>query len=77
LQPSLFKTPEDETGLFDKLKTAKEFAHKLSNNGVTLSILRRGKDAKPTVSKVITRSNDIEIDSIIQTAKLKEDLRSD
>jgi hypothetical protein len=44
---------------------------------VTFSILRRGKDAKPTVSKVITRSNDIEIDSIIQTAKLKEDLRSD
>lgn len=84
LQPALFKIPEDETGLFDKLKTAKEFAHKLTDNGVTLSILRRGKeaiklgkDAKPTISKAITRSNDIEIDSIRQTAKLKEDLRTD
>jgi hypothetical protein len=84
LQPALFKTPHDEIGFFDKLKTAKEFAHKLSQNGVTISILRRGKeaiklgkDARPTISKVITRTSDIEIDSIRQTAKLKSDLKAD
>src|SRR5436309_15937212 len=61
LQPTLFRTPEDETGLFDKLRTAKEFAHMLTENGVTLSVLRRGeeairlgKSARPTLSKVIT-----------------------
>jgi hypothetical protein len=84
LQPSLFRTPEDETGLFDKLKSAKEFAQRLTDSGMTLSILRRGKeaiklgkDAKPTLSKVITRSSDIEIDSMRQTAKLKGDLKAD
>lgn len=35
LQPSLFKTPEDETGLFDKLKTAKDLRLSL------LTIVRR------------------------------------
>jgi hypothetical protein len=29
IQPSLLKVPEDETGLFDKLKTAKEFLRDL------------------------------------------------
>ena len=84
LQPTLFKTYEDETGLFDKLRTAKEFAHKLTQNGITLSILRRGqeaiklgKDARPTLSKVITRTSDIEIENMRQTAKLKRDLKAD
>ena len=45
LQPVFFRTPEDETGLFDKLKTAKEFAKKLTDNGMTISFLRRGKEA--------------------------------
>lgn len=83
LQPTLFRTPLDETGLFDKLKTAKEFADKLTQNGVTLSILRRGKeaiklgkDARPTLSKIITRTSDIEIDSMWHAAKLSSDLRA-
>lgn len=53
-------------GLFDKLKTAKEFAQKLTDNGLTISFLRKGKeaiilgkDAHPTLSKLITRSDDI------------------
>ena len=45
LQPVFFRTPEDETGLFDKLKTAREFAKKLTDNGMTISVLRRGKEA--------------------------------
>ena len=42
LQPEFFRAPDDETGLFDKLHTSKEFGHKLTNNGLTLSILRKG-----------------------------------
>ena len=45
LQPVFLRPPEDETGLFDKLKTAKEFAKKLTDNGMTISFLRRGKEA--------------------------------
>jgi hypothetical protein len=84
LQPAVFKTPEDETGLFDKLNTAKEFAQKLSDNGLTLSFLRKGKkaimlgkEAKPTLSKLITRSDDIQINSTKESAKLKSDLKAD
>ena len=82
LQPAFFRTADDEIGLFDKLKTAKEFAKKLTDNGMTISFLRRGKeaitlgkDAKPTLSKMITRSDDVQINSVIQTGNLKVDLK--
>jgi hypothetical protein len=84
LQPTFFRTPTDETGLFDKLKSAKEFAKKLTDNKVTISFLRSGKeaitlgsDAKPRLSKIISRSNDLQIDSIIETTHLKRDLKTD
>ena len=84
LEPTIFRIPEDETGLFDKLKTASEFARKLSDNGVTVSFLRKGKeavtlgkDAKPTLSKMITRSDDIQLNSTREYAKLKGDLKTD
>ncbi|PWU82240.1 MAG: hypothetical protein DLM72_02745 [Candidatus Nitrosopolaris wilkensis] len=84
LQPVFFRTPEDETGLFDKLKTVKEFARKLTDNGMTISFLRRGKeavtigrDAKPTLSKIITKSDDVQINSVTQTSNLKRDLKAD
>ena len=84
IQPSFFKTTNDETGIFDKLKTAKEFSHKLSENGVTISFLRKGneaktlgKGAKPTVSKLITRSNDMQINSLKAATELKRDLKGD
>jgi hypothetical protein len=74
----------DELGIFDKLKIAKEFAQKLTDNGMTLSILRNGKEAitlgdeaRPTLSRIITRSDDIQIDSVIQSSKLKNELESD
>jgi hypothetical protein len=84
LEPTIFRIPEDETGLFDKLKTASEFARKLSDNGVTVSFLRKGKeavtlgkDAKPTFSKMITRSDDIQLNSTREYTKLKGDLKTD
>ena len=84
LEPAIFRIPEDETGLFDKLKTASEFARKLSDNGVTLSFLRKGKeavrlgkDARPTLSKMVTRSDDIQLNSAREFAKLKGDLKAD
>ena len=73
---------ENKLGLIDKLKTAKEFAQKLTDNGLTLSFLRKGKEAiilgkeaHPTLSKVITRSDDIQIDSVKESAKLGHELK--
>src|SRR5919197_780087 len=82
LEPILFRTANDETGLFDKLNSAKEFAQKLTDNGLTLSFLRKGKKtlvlgkgAKPSLSNLITRSDNIQINSIKDSRKLKGDLK--
>jgi hypothetical protein len=34
LEPTFFSVPDDQTGLFDKLRTATEFAQKLTDNGI-------------------------------------------
>jgi hypothetical protein len=84
LQGGIFKVPEDESSLFDKLKTASEFGRKLSDNDVTLSFMRKGKeavrlgkDARPTLSRLISGSNDIQLTNIKEFAKLKDDLKTD
>ena len=84
LHPDIFRVSEDETGLTDKLKTASEFGHKLSEKDLTIAFLRNGKeavrlgkDARPTLSKIITRSNDLQLTSIGEFAKLKRDLKTD
>ena len=83
LHPDIFKVREDETGLLDKLKTASEFARKLTEDDLTITFLRNGKEAlrlgrnaKPTFSKIITRSNDLQLTSIGAFAKLKRDLKT-
>ena len=83
IEPQVFRIPEDETGLFDKLKTASEFGRKLSENETTIAFLRNGKEAvrigknaKPTLSKLISRSNDIQLSSVREFTKLKKDLKS-
>jgi hypothetical protein len=64
-------------GLIEKLKTARTVGEVLNNKGLSVSILRKGKkalsigrEATPTVSSLVTGSDDIQIDSIIQVAKL-------
>ena len=83
LQPDIFKIPSDETGMFDKLKTVSEFGRKLAGNEMTISFLRKGKeairigkDAKPTFSKLITRSNDLQLTSVREITKLKGDFKT-
>ena len=55
-------------------------AQVLTDNHLTLSILRKGKEAlslgyetHPTLSRLITGSDDIQIDSVKEVAKLKRD----
>jgi len=72
---------EDDRGLFEKIKEAKKVAQILDNNNLTISILRKGKKAislgkaaNPTLSRFLTRSSDIQIDSVRQAAKLGRDV---
>jgi len=67
----------DDLGIFEKIKAVKKVAQVLDNNNLTISILRKGKkaislgkDASPTLSRLLTGSDDIQIDSVRQAAKL-------
>ena len=80
LEPTFFSVPDDQTGIFDKLRTATEFAQKLTDNGITFSLLRKGREAitlgeraRPSLSRLITKSDDIQVNSLKESAKLKND----
>jgi hypothetical protein len=90
IDPSIFEIPVETikhnmiTDFLKYLKEAKVFAHKLTENGVTLFILNKnenaitlGKDASPSFSKLITRSDDIQIDSIRKSMKLADDIKDE
>lgn len=81
---SIFGTAESDSnlGLFEGLKTAKKLGETLDSKGMTLSILRKGKkalslgrDAKPTLSTLVTRTDDIQVDSVRQVTKLGKDIK--
>jgi hypothetical protein len=63
------------------LSFSKKFARYLTDSDVTLSISRKGKEAltigkeaKPTLSRLLTRSGDVQIKSTKETAKLTDDV---
>jgi hypothetical protein len=70
----------NELGLFEKLKATKKVGTLLDNKGLSISILREGKkslsigrEATPKISSLLTGSDDIQIDSIMQVTKLDKD----
>jgi hypothetical protein len=72
---------KSDISLFDKLRTAQKLGEILNSNGLSISVLRKGKkaftigrDATPTISSILTGSDDIHIDSITQAAKLGKDI---
>lgn len=53
----------------------------LNSNGLSISVLRKdkkaftiGRDATPTISSILTGSDDIQIDSLTQATKLGKDI---
>ena len=75
------KLTDSETELLDKLEIPK-FASKLTDNDTTIVFSRKGKEAiilgkeaKPTISKLVSRSDDIQIKSLREVRKLVSDLK--
>jgi hypothetical protein len=63
------------------LSFSKKFARYLTDNDLTLSISRKGKEAitigkeaKPTLSRLLTRSGDVQIKSTKEAHKLTDDV---
>ena len=82
--PDMFEGIGNDKGklsLFDKLRTAQKLGEILNTNGLSISVLRKGKkaftigrDATPAISSILTGSDDIQIDSIAQAAKFGNDI---
>lgn len=85
IDPTILGIVEQESNelrLFEKLKAAKKVGTLLDNKGLSISILRKGKkalsigrEASPKISSLLTGSDDIQIDSIRQVAKLDRDIK--
>ncbi|MDN5867714.1 MAG: hypothetical protein L0H55_09995 [Candidatus Nitrosocosmicus sp.] len=72
---------DKESTFQQQLDLAKDFAHILTENSMTLVLMRKGKEAiilgkeaKPTVSKIISGSDDLQIVSVIESSKLIGDI---
>jgi hypothetical protein len=81
---ALVHDDKEKVGLLNRLSNAKQFADSLGNNDLTLSVLYKGKEvmilgknAKPKVSKLVTRSNHIEIKSLRGLRKLDRKLTTE
>lgn len=84
IDPTIFSIVAQESNelrLFEKLEAAKKVGKLLVNKGLSISIQRKGKkglsigmEATPIISSLLTGSDDIQIDSIRQVAKLDRDI---
>lgn len=84
---SFFGMPEendDDFGIFDEVNAAKKIAQVLDDHDMTVTILRKGKkaitlgkEAKPTISRLVTRSDDIQIESLSHAVKIGKGLTHD
>ena len=70
-----------EKDFIDILDIPKEFTQKLTDNNMTIVLSRKGKEAiilgkeaKPRVSKLISRRDDMQIKSVREIVKLGSDL---
>ena len=84
---SFFGMPEendDNFGIFEEVNAAKKIAQVLDDHDMTVTILRKGKKAitlgkkaKPTISRLVTRSDDIQIETLSHAVKLGKGLTHD
>ena len=72
---------DKESSFQQQLDLAKNFAHTLTENNMTLVLMRKGKEAmilgkeaKPTLSKIISGSDDLQVVSVIESSKLIGDI---
>jgi UTP:GlnB (protein PII) uridylyltransferase len=72
---------KSEKDFINILDIPKEFTQKLTDNNMTIVLYRKGKEAiilgkeaKPSISKLISRSDDMQIKSVREIAKLGNDL---
>lgn len=76
-----FNIPKSQ-GMLSRLSKAREFAKELKNQNITLcishknkTVMKLGKEAKPRLSRMVTRSSAVEITDLRELRKLDKRLR--
>lgn len=72
---------ESKLSFWDIIKDARDFAEELKNKGLTVYLNIKGKEtliigkkAKPSISQILSKSKNIEIKNIIETAKMSKEI---
>lgn len=72
---------ESKMNFWDIIKDARDIAEELKNKGLTIFLYIKGKEtliigekAKPSISQILSKSKNIEIKSIIETAKMSKEI---
>jgi hypothetical protein len=71
----------NKTGFWDMIHNARDFAETLKNKKLTVILMVNGKEtliigekAKPSISQILSKSKNIEIKSVLETAKLSKEI---
>lgn len=81
VDPALFSTDVKRKGILDSLQEAKELGRALADKEITVSFSRKSKPAlmignraKPSVSRIVTRSKEIQVLSVKELRALDSEL---
>ena len=81
IDPVLFSTEARRKGILESLQEAKELGRALADHEVTISfsrkskpVLRIGSQAKPSLSRIVTRSKEIQVLSVRELRALDGEL---
>jgi hypothetical protein len=79
--PELFSTSVKRKGLLESLQEAKDLGRALAESEITISFSRRskpvlkvGRQAKPSLSRLVTRSKEIQVLSVKELRALDKEL---
>lgn len=74
-------TKNDKSSFWDIIHNARDFAEELKKKKVTIILSVKGKEtliigekAKPSISQILSKSKNIEIKSVLETAKLSKEI---
>lgn len=81
LDPGLFSTDVKRKGLLESLQEAKELGRALADKEITISfsrkskpVLKIGRQASPSLSRLVTRSKEIQVLSVKELRALDREL---
>lgn len=74
-------TTNNKPNIWDMINNARDFAENLKNKKLTIILSIKGKEtiiigekAKPSISQILSKSKNIQIKSVLETAKISKEI---